>query len=92
MAAYGATFELTPRELGMKGAIEKAKELVATISKAWMPQQFENEANIEAHRRFTAQEILRDFPEGLDYLITGVGTGGHITGCGEVLKKHFPQI
>ena len=92
MAAYGATFELTPRELGMKGAIEKAKELVATIPKAWMPQQFENEANIEAHRRFTAQEILRDFPEGLDYLITGVGTGGHITGCGEVLKKHFPQI
>jgi len=92
MAAYGATFELTPREKGMKGAIEKAKELAVTIPKAWMPQQFENEANIEAHRKFTAQEILRDFPEGLDYLITGVGTGGHITGCGDVLKKQFPQL
>jgi cysteine synthase A len=92
MAAYGATFELTPREKGMKGAIEKANELAKAIPKSWMPQQFENEANIEAHRRFTAQEILRDFPEGLDYLITGVGTGGHITGCGEVLKKHFPQL
>ena len=92
MAAYGATFELTPRELGMKGAIEKASAMAKAIPNAWMPQQFENEANIEAHRRFTAQEILRDFPEGLDYLITGVGTGGHITGCGEVLKKHFPQL
>ena len=92
MAAYGATFELTPREQGMKGAIEKANEMVKAIPNAWMPQQFENEANIEAHRRFTAQEILRDFPEGLDYLITGVGTGGHITGCGEVLKKSFPQL
>ena len=92
MAAYGAAFELTPREQGMKGAIEKANELAKTIPNAWMPQQFENEANIEAHRKFTAEEILRDFPEGLDYLITGVGTGGHITGCGEVLKKHFPQL
>jgi cysteine synthase A len=92
MAAYGATFELTPREQGMKGAIEKACELAKTIPKAWMPQQFENDANIEAHRKFTAQEILRDFPEGLDYLVTGVGTGGHITGCAEVLKKHFPQL
>ena len=92
MAAYGATFELTPREQGMKGAIEKANEMAQAIPNAWMPQQFENEANIEAHRRFTAQEILRDFPEGLDYLITGVGTGGHITGCGDVLKKHFPQL
>ena len=92
MAAYGATFELTPRELGMKGAIEKASAMAKAIPNAWMPQQFENEANIEAHRRFTAQEILRDFPEGLDYLITGVGTGGHITGCGDVLKKHFPQL
>jgi cysteine synthase A len=92
MAAYGATFELTPREKGMKGAIEKANELAKAIPKSWMPQQFENEANIEAHRRFTAQEILRDFPEGLDYLITGVGTGGHITGCGEVLKRQFPQL
>jgi cysteine synthase A len=92
MAAYGATFELTPREQGMKGAIEKANEMAKAIPNAWMPQQFENEANIEAHRRFTAQEILRDFPEGLDYLITGVGTGGHITGCAEVLKKNFPQL
>ena len=92
MAAYGATFELTPREQGMKGAIEKASAMAKAIPNAWMPQQFENEANIEAHRRFTAQEILRDFPEGLDYLITGVGTGGHITGCGDVLKKHFPQL
>ncbi len=92
MAAYGATFELTPREFGMKGAIEKANEMAKAIPNAWMPQQFENEANIEAHRRFTAQEILRDFPEGLDYLITGVGTGGHITGCAEVLKKYFPQL
>jgi cysteine synthase A len=92
MAAYGAAFELTPREQGMKGAIEKASAMAQAIPNAWMPQQFENEANIEAHRRFTAQEILRDFPEGLDYLITGVGTGGHITGCGDVLKKHFPQL
>ena len=92
MAAYGATFELTPREQGMKGAIEKATAMAQAIPNTWMPQQFENEANIEAHRRFTAQEILRDFPEGLDYLITGVGTGGHITGCGDVLKKHFPQL
>jgi cysteine synthase A len=92
MAAYGAAFELTPREQGMKGAIEKANAMAQAIPNAWMPQQFENEANIEAHRRFTAQEILRDFPEGLDYLITGVGTGGHITGCGDVLKKHFPQL
>jgi cysteine synthase A len=92
MAAYGATFELTPREQGMKGAIEKATAMAQAIPNAWMPQQFENEANIEAHRRFTAQEILRDFPEGLDYLVTGVGTGGHITGCAEVLKKHFPQL
>jgi cysteine synthase A len=92
MAAYGAAFELTPREQGMKGAIEKATAMAQAIPNAWMPQQFENEANIEAHRRFTAQEILRDFPEGLDYLITGVGTGGHITGCGDVLKKHFPQL
>jgi len=92
MAAYGATFELTPREQGMKGAIEKATEMAKAIPNAWMPPQFENEANLEAHRRFTAQEILRDFPDGLDYLITGVGTGGHITGCAEVLKKHFPQL
>ncbi len=92
MAAYGATLELTPREGGMKAAIQKATELVNSTPNAWMPGQFDNEANIEAHRKGTAQEIVRDFPEGLDYLITGVGTGGHITGCAEVLKKHFKGI
>jgi len=92
MSAYGAAFELTPREFGMKGAIEKANELVKTIPHAWMPQQFENDANIEAHKKYTAQEIARDFPEGIDYLITGVGTGGHITGCAEVLKEKFPLL
>jgi cysteine synthase A len=92
MAAYGATFELTPREKGMKGAIARAAELVAETPNAWMPQQFENEANIEVHRQTTAQEILRDFPEGFDVLITGVGTGGHITACAEVLKTRFPKL
>ncbi len=92
MSLYGAKFELTPREKGMKGAIERAYELVKTTPNAWMPQQFENEANTEIHRRTTAQEILQDFPDGLDYLITGVGTGGHITGCAEVLKKKFPEL
>jgi cysteine synthase A len=92
MSAYGATFELTPREKGMKGAIEKATELVAATPGAWMPQQFENEANIEVHRRTTAEEIARDFPEGLDYIITGVGTGGHLTGVAEVLKPRFPGL
>lgn len=92
MAAYGAQFELTPREKGMTGAIQRAKELVETIGNAWMPMQFDNDANTEAHRRFTAQEILRDFPEGLDAIITGVGTGGHITACGEVLKPKFPGL
>lgn len=92
MAAYGAKFELTPREKGMKGAIEKAKELLAATPGAWMPQQFENEANIEVHRRTTAREILDDFPEGLDVLITGVGTGGHITACAEVLKAKWPSL
>lgn len=92
MAAYGATFELTPREKGMKGAITRAQELLAQTPNAWMPQQFENEANIAIHRRATAQEILRDFPEGLDYLITGVGTGGHITGCAYILKERFPKL
>lgn len=92
MAAYGAEFELTPREKGMKGAIEKAEELVAETENAWMPQQFENRANIEVHRNFTAQEILRDFPDGIDYLITGVGTGGHLTGCAEVLKEKWPSL
>lgn len=92
MAAYGAQFDLTPREKGMKGAIERAKELLGEIPGAWMPQQFENEANIEIHRRTTAQEVLRDFPEGVDYLITGVGTGGHITALAEVLKEKFPLL
>lgn len=92
MAAYGATFELTPREKGMKGAIEKAKELVEGNANAWMPQQFENPANLDVHRETTAQEILQDFPEGFDYLITGVGTGGHITSVSEVLKEKFPSL
>lgn len=92
MAAYGASFELTPRERGMSGAIEKATELVHTIPNAWMPAQFENEANIAIHKAATAKEIMNDFPEGLDYLITGVGTGGHITGVGEELKKKFPSL
>lgn len=92
MALYGASFELTPREKGMKGAIEKAKELVEKTPNAWMPQQFDNAANLEVHRRTTAQEILDSFPEGIDYLITGVGTGGHITGVAEVLKAKFPNL
>jgi cysteine synthase A len=92
MAVYGASFELTPREKGMKGAIEKANELAKTIPNSWIPQQFENESNIEVHKRTTAQEILTDFPEGFDYLISGVGTGGHITGVGEVLKAKFPKL
>ncbi|MGQ2872407.1 PLP-dependent cysteine synthase family protein, partial [Leptospira santarosai] len=92
MAAYGAEFELTPREKGMPGAIEKAKQIVAENPKAWMPQQFENEANIKVHVETTAQEIVQDFPDGLDYVITGVGTGGHITGVAQVLKKKFPKL
>jgi cysteine synthase len=92
MAAYGAQFDLTPREKGMKGAIVRATQLVAELPNAWMPQQFENEANIEVHKRTTAQEILADFPDGLDYIITGVGTGGHLTGVAEVLKEHFPNL
>ena len=92
LAALGATFDLTPKEKGMKGAIERAAALVANTPGAWMPQQFDNPANPEIHRRTTAQEILRDFPEGLDYLITGVGTGGHITGVAEVLKAKFPTL
>jgi cysteine synthase len=92
MSAYGAKLELTPREKGMKGAIERARELVAATPGSWMPQQFENPANVEVHRRTTAQEILQDFPEGLDYLITGVGTGGHITGVAEVLKPRMPGL
>lgn len=92
MAAYGAKFELTPREKGMPGAIAKAQEIVAANPNAWMPQQFENEANIQVHREKTAEEIAKDFPDGLDYIITGVGTGGHITGCAENLKKRFPKL
>ncbi len=92
LMAYGATLELTPREKGMKGAIERAAELAASTKNAWVPQQFENEANIGIHRRTTAEEILRDFPDGIDMLITGVGTGGHITGVGEALKQKFPRV
>ena len=92
MLAYGATFDLTPREKGMKGAIARAQELAAATPGAWIPQQFENPANIDAHVRTTAQEILADFPEGIDVLITGVGTGGHITGCAKVLKAQWPAL
>lgn len=90
MAAYGATFELTARELGMKGAIARANELAASMPNAWMPQQFDNPANIRVHAEKTAKEILEDFPLGLDHMITGVGTGGHITGCAEALKQAWP--
>ncbi len=92
VVAYGARLELTPRELGMKGAIQRANDLLKEIPGSWMPQQFENEANIAIHRSATAAEILRDFPSGLDCLITGVGTGGHITGVAETLKKKFPAL
>lgn len=92
MSAYGATFELTPREKGMKGSIERAHELQRELPGSWIPQQFDNPANIAIHARTTAQEILNDFPEGFDYLITGVGTGGHITAVGRILKQHFPHI
>jgi cysteine synthase A len=91
MAAYGAQFELTPKEKGMNGAIDRAREMVENNKTAWMPMQFDNPANVKAHREHTAQEILKDFPEGIDYLITGVGTGGHITGVAEVLKENFPD-
>jgi cysteine synthase A len=92
MSALGAELILTPREKGMKGAIERATAVQAATANSWMPQQFENPANLAVHRHTTAQEILHDFPEGLDYLITGVGTGGHITACAEVLKERFPNI
>ena len=92
MAAYGAELDLTPREKGMKGAIERARELLAATPGGWMPQQFENPANIEVHKRTTAREILADFPEGIDVLITGVGTGGHLTGVSEALKEKLPRL
>jgi cysteine synthase len=92
MLAYGASFELTPREKGMKGSIARAQELVAATPGAWMPQQFENPANIDVHVRTTAEEIAADFPDGLDAIITGVGTGGHITGCAKVLKARWPAL
>jgi cysteine synthase A len=92
MAAYGATFELTPREKGMGGAIARAKELLAATPGAWMPQQFENPANIDVHLRTTVPEILADFPQGLDAIITGVGTGGHITACARALRSHYAGL
>ena len=92
MLAYGASFDLTPKEKGMKGAIARAEELAAQTPGAWIPQQFENPANVEVHERTTAQEILVDFPEGIDALITGVGTGGHLSGVARVLKAKFPQL
>ncbi|MDO5691661.1 MAG: cysteine synthase A [Pseudomonadota bacterium] len=96
MLAYGATFDLTPREKGMKGAIARAEELAAQMSSegknAWIPQQFDNPANAAVHAQTTAQEILADFPDGLDALITGVGTGGHLTGCARVLKAQWPNL
>jgi cysteine synthase A len=92
MLAYGATFALTPKEKGMNGAIAKAELLVAETPNSWMPRQFENPANIDVHVDYTAQEILADFPDGLDAIVTGVGTGGHITGCARALKKVWPQL
>lgn len=92
MAVYGADFVLTPREKGMKGAIEKANELAEATPHAWIPQQFNNPANLEIHQKTTALEILNDFPDGLDYIITGVGTGGHISGVAQVLKSKFPNL
>jgi cysteine synthase A len=92
MLAYGAKFELTPREKGMKGSIARAQELLAQTPGGWIPQQFENPANVEVHARTTAQEILEDFPQGIDVLITGVGTGGHLTGCARVLKAAWPRL
>lgn len=92
MQAYGATFDLIPREKGMRGAIARAEELAAKNPGSWIPQQFENPANVEVHARTTAQEILADFPEGMDAIITGVGTGGHITAFGEMLKPRWPDL
>ena len=92
MLAYGAAFELTPREKGMKGSIARAEELLASTPGGWIPQQFENPANVEVHARTTAREILEDFPQGVDVLITGVGTGGHLSGCARVLKAAWPKL
>lgn len=92
MESYGAEFVLTPREKGMKGAIEKAEELAQQTPNSWIPRQFDNQANVKVHVETTAQEIIKDFPDGLDYLITGVGTGGHITGIAKVLKQQFSDI
>jgi len=92
MLAYGASFDLTPREKGMKGAIARAYELSLTIPGSWIPQQFDNPANVEVHARTTAQEILADFPNGIDVMITGVGTGGHLSGVAKVLKTQWPQL
>jgi len=92
MSIYGAEFELTPREKGMKGAIERAAELTAATPNGWSPRQFDNAANVEVHRKTTAREIIEDFPDGVDYVITGVGTGGHITGVAEVLKEKWPSV
>ncbi len=92
VSSYGAEIILTPPEKGMKGAIDKAQEIVDSEENAWMPQQFNNSANPDVHRKTTSQEIIEDFPDGIDYLITGIGTGGHITGIGEVLKEKFPNL
>jgi len=92
MNAYGAEFVLTPREKGTTGAVEKAKELAASTPNSFLPLQFNNPANVAIHEKTTAQEILKDFPEGIDYFITGVGTGGHITGVSKILKQHFPNL
>ena len=92
MTGYGAELELTPRELGIKGSMARADEIAAELPDAWIPSQFANPANPEVHRRTTAEEIAADFPEGLDFLVTGVGTGGHITGCAEVLKERWPNL
>jgi len=92
MQLYGAEFDLTPRELGMKGAIARAREIAEQTANSWIPLQFDNPANVDVHRRTTAEEIARDFPDGLDYIVTGVGTGGHITGVAEVLKPRWPGL
>jgi cysteine synthase A len=92
MSVYGAEFVLTPREKGMKGAIEKANELAAETPNSWVPMQFDNPSNTEIHRTTTVPEIIADFSEGLDYVITGVGTGGHITAIAELVKQKFPNL